>query len=286
MDKVFFGIASYGTQPSSFWVKYSTMLALLNKYDIDFIGQSNGKSMRGDGNRNLTVNSFLKTKADWLMWVDTDNTIPLGGIRRLLDTQKTLVTGLYYQKFEPFPPVAFLRKKDGTYDHIKDWTRGEIVPIDMAGMGACLCHRSVFEDIQKQCTVLQRASGGIFAIHKSRIYGKLKEDPKFKHPAVTDGVYKEPVYIPNHDRESFPFFVFEYGRSEDISFYELAAQCGHEAWCDTSVECDHINQEWIINGESYRKQVKANKVIIPLVKDYVDVEMEEFSNSEDEHGKN
>ena len=172
MDKVFFGVISYGPQPGSFWLKYSNMLALLSQYKIAYQGQSNGKSMRADGNRNLVVQSFLKSKADWLMWIDSDNVIPLGGIRRLIDNQKTLVTGLYYTKALPIYPVAFERMPSGMYRSIENWTRGEIVPVDMAGMGACLCHRSVFTDIASQCQVLQKSNGGIFAMHKSRIYGK------------------------------------------------------------------------------------------------------------------
>ncbi len=260
MDKVFFGIISYGPQPGSFWLSYSNMLALLDKYNIAYYGQSNGKSMRADGNRNQVVQSFLKSKADWLMWIDSDNVVPLGGIRRLLDTQKTLITGLYYNKFEPFRPVAYWRTESGTYKPIIDWTRGEIVPVDMAGMGACLSHRSVFVDIEKQCTVVQKATGGVLAVHNNRIYGKpLPKKIKMQIPAVTDGILKEAVCIPNHEYGPFPYFDFGFSRSEDVLFYELASQCGHKAWCDTSVECDHINTEWTINGEKYRDQVKSPK---------------------------
>ena len=279
MDKVFFGVISYGPQPSAFWLQYSTMLALLEKYDIAFVGQSNGKSMRADGNRNQVVQSFLKSKADWLMWVDTDNLIPLGGIRRLLDNQKTFVTGLYYLKHEPYHPVAFWRLPSGAYHTIKDWTRGEIIPVDMAGMGASLTHRSVFEDIQKQCVVLQKGNGGTFAMHKDRIYGKIPEKPKLSLPSVTNGVYKESVFVPDMEYGPFPFFDFGFGRSEDVLFYELAAQCGHKAWCDTSVECDHINQEWAVNGETRRNLIRSHKEYIPLVKDVIEVEMEEYVNS-------
>ena len=277
MDKVFFGVISYGPQPGSFWLKYSNMLALLSQYNIAYQGQSNGKSMRADGNRNLVVQSFLKSKADWLMWVDSDNVIPLGGIRRLIDNQKTLVTGLYYTKALPIYPVAFERMPSGMYRSIENWTRGEIVPVDMAGMGACLCHRSVFVDIASQCQILQKSNGGIFAMHKSRIYGKpIPQKPKFKQMSVTDGVLKESVFIPDHDYGPFPYFDFGFGRSEDVLFYELAAESGHKAWCDTSIECDHINQEWSIGGKEYRDDVKRRTVPIQLVKDVVNVEMDEY----------
>lgn len=282
MDNVFFGLVSYGPQPGAFWLPYSNMLALLSNYHIQYMGQSNGKSMRTDANRNQVVQSFLKSKADWLMWVDTDNIIPLGGIRRLLDNQKTLVTGLYYIKMPPHNPVAFERVSSGLYRSIKGWVRGEIVPVDMAGMGACLSHRSVFEDIEKQCVVLQKATGGVFAMHKARIYGKpVPEKPKFQLSSVVDGVLKESVYIVDFDYGAYPYFDFGFGRSEDVLFYELAAQCGHLAWCDTSVECDHVNTEWIIGGKDQREHIKKTKRELPLVKDIISIEMEETDNEQD-----
>lgn len=280
MDKVFFGVVSYGPQTRAFWLGYSNMLALAGKYDIEYTGQASGVSMRTDGNRNQVVQSFLKSKADWLMWIDSDNIIPLGGVRRLLDTQKTLVTGLYYIKIEPYTPVAYWRTKQGTYKPINEWRRGEIVPVDVAGMGACLCHRSVFEDIKNQCILVQRYDGGITPVHKSRIYGEIPVKLKLKQPSITDGVMKIGVCKPNFQYGPYPFFDFGYGRTEDLIFYELASQCGHNAWCDTSVECDHISNEWIINGEAFRDNRKKNMEVIPLVKEYVNIEMEEYSKEE------
>lgn len=276
MDKVFFGVISYGPQLSEFWTKYADMLALLSKYDISYMGQSNGKSMRADGNRNIVVNTFLRSNADWLMWVDTDNTIPLGGIRRLLDNQKEFITALYYLKQEPHYPIAFIKnKKNGRYNEITNWRRGEIIPVDMAGMGACLTHRSVFEKIQEQCVVVQRYRSGVIPMLKSRVRGKLPEKASPIQPIVTNGLFKESVCAPDYDYGPFPYFSFEYGKSEDVNFYALAADCGIEAWCDTSVECDHVGT-WKINGEQYRETVKKNKNIIPLVKEYILVEEDEY----------
>lgn len=273
---MFFGVVSYGPQTRAFWLGYSNMMALLDKYNIAYMGQTCGSSMRADGNRNQVVQSFLRSKADWLMWIDCDNVIPLGGIRRLLDSQKTLVSGLYYLKKKPFSAVAFWRTKIGTYKPIKDWRRGEIVPVDAAGMGACLCHRSVFEDTQKKCLVVQRFDGGIVAIPKSRVYGEIPKELKLNQPSITKGIMKAGVMQPNFDYGPFPYFEFGYGRSEDMIFYELAAQCGHKAWCDTSVECDHVSDEWVINGETYRDDRKKTLEVVPMFRDVVSIEMEEY----------
>lgn len=236
--------------------------------------------MRADGNRNAVVQAFLESKADWLMWIDTDNTLPLGGIRRLLNTDKQLVTALYYSKVPPFNPIAYTRNETGTYNPIKGWRRGEIIPVDAAGMGACLSHRSVYEDIQEQCTVVQKTDGGLMTIPKNRIDKKgIPDKQKMRQPFIADGILKESVCKPTFDFGPFPYFCFGYGRSEDLQFYELAKQCGHEAWCDTSVECDHINNEWIINGKTYREYVKKISTPVPIVKEYVNIDTEGYAGS-------
>lgn len=273
---MFFGVVSYGPQTRAFWLGYANMLALLDKYGISYYGQSNGMSMRADGNRNQVVQSFLNSKADWLMWVDSDNVVPLGGIRRLLDTQKSFVTGLYYIKMEPHSPVAYWKTDTGTYKPIIDWRVGEIVPVDMAGMGACLTHRSVFEDIQKNYTVVQRYDAGLATVKNSRIYGKIPDKLKLSEPSITDGVLKVGVRQPTFDYGPFPFFSFGFGRTEDVIFYEMAAESGHKAWCDTGVECDHISNEWVISGEKARRAIKEYRTPVSLVKDYVSIEMVDY----------
>lgn len=252
MEKVIFGIAAYGTQPAGWWSKLLTTATTLEKYDIQYLGTLIGASMSADNNRNQIVQSFLKTDAEWLYWIDTDNPPPLGAIRRLLDTGKKLVTGLYFLKDAPYTPVMYLKNDQNLYNPCMNWNRGEILPIDSAGMGALLSHRSVFEDIQAQCTVVQRWDGGQFAIHKNDIVGSLPERVNAgKRPKIINGRYSETVCKPQLTVKPFPWFALEYGRTEDHYFFELAARCGHELWVDTSIEVPHMGGREV-TGEHYR----------------------------------
>ena len=253
-ETLMIGVAAYGPQPAHFWKSLAMTTGSLHQYDIELRGMIVAGSMATDQNRNAVVTNFLKGSAEWLLWIDCDNVIPLGGVRRLLDTGKTFVTGLYYLKQQGSKPVAYRSIGNGYYKPIENWTRGEIVPIDMAGMGATLTHRSVFEDIQKQCEVVKRKDGSLFVLHKSEIKGELPLEFSPREARAVNGMYQVPVKKAQPDDiRDWPFFRLEYGRTEDLAFYELAAKSGHPAFVDTSVECEHWGM-MDYGGANYRRE--------------------------------
>jgi hypothetical protein len=212
-----------------------------------------------DINRNKIVKDFLEKDSDWLFWMDADNSMLIGSIPRLLATAtdgKTAVSGLYFggSMDRPFP-IAYARKDTGAYVPFSDimprWERGEIFQIDAVGMGCCLTHRSVYEDIQANMVVLQRDFGGITAVQKSKVYSYA--DGK-RHPyagEVRKGVYYDPVSEVTMTDPRFPFFACQYNRTEDFWFWELAAMAGHKLWLDTSVEAGHI-KPYRYGGKDFR----------------------------------
>lgn len=274
------GIAAYGGQQPNWWVPAMGLVGSLAHYGINFHRIITANSMATDGNRNLIVRDFLQGTSDWLLWIDTDNIIPMGGVRRLLDTGKTFVSGLYYLKGDEPIPCAYYRNWNGTYRPIESWNPGEILPIDMAGMGCCLTHRNVFEEIEKQYTVLQNWNGAITAMHKEDIKGNLLERPSEarmkKAPVVMDGTLKMQMFEPDFEYRAFPHFALEYGRTEDVKFYEMAARAGHPAWLDTSVEAVHLG--WMERkGDDFRKWYRKRREGIPRVTEYLDVDMQEVT---------
>lgn len=252
-DKLAIGIAAYGTQQQHWWSSLATMTATLHTYDIALTNIYIAGSMNTDRNRNTIADAFMQGKADWLLWIDTDNTIPLGGVRRLLDTQKEIVGGLYYQKAKPYLPVAYTRNPNGRYSNIKDWNRGELLPVDAIGMGATLTHRCVYEAIKDNYRVFQRWTGGITTIHKDEFSGILRtEFPSDPKPRVKGSQYREWLIIPTTEEQYFPYFMLEFGRTEDMWFYETAIRVGYKPYVDTSVECQHITEK-VVCGDTYRE---------------------------------
>lgn len=254
--RISIGLAAYGTQPPEWWAPFANMCGTLKHYDIDLAGIHLAKTMLTDSNRNQVVELFMKTDSEWLLWVDTDNIFPPGGVRRLLDTQLPFVSGVYYLKSEPYTPVAYWRQANNRYEPIHDWNPGEIIPVAMAGMGAVLTHRSVYETIEKQFEVLQTWDGALITVHKDDIRGSIpkKIDLEDK-PRVMEGVYRYQVHKPDFEIGAWPHFRLESGRTEDVIFYENALRAGIQPYVDTGVEVGHIGQT-TVEGGKYRDELR------------------------------
>jgi hypothetical protein len=210
--------------------------------------------MTADHSRNIIASAFLESKAEWLFWIDSDTVVPIGSISRLLAVGKTMVSGLYYGKHDPHPPIAYVAY-NGTFtpvDKTRKWEKGEIIPIDAAGMGCMLTHRSVFEDIQANHEIFMRPGGALAVLHKDIIIGDVVPDThKDTDGKVFQGQLRERLSRPNLSNLRWPFFLIQHGRTEDMHFFDLARNVGHKPWLDTSVECQHLRWKGF-DGNDYR----------------------------------
>ena len=106
MERVSLGIPAYGSQLPSWWAPLLAQIGGLYQYDIEIVRVHAATGMMTDVSRNTIVDQFLKTNVEWLRWLDADNVDKVGSLRRLLDTRKTLVTGLYTKRDETLEPHA------------------------------------------------------------------------------------------------------------------------------------------------------------------------------------
>jgi hypothetical protein len=250
-SRIFVGVPCYGPQENEWWSQLAINMAIWgSKYNLT-LGVS--PSMAADHSRNILVENFLNSSAEWLFWIDADTVVPQGAIDRLMALGKTLASGLYYGKNEPHNPIAYVKHKKAyvSIERVQNWEVGEILPVDATGMGCLLTHRSVYEDIKNNFTVLQRDNGGLIPIYKNDMEGKLEE----VHPQdgkVYKGQLRTRLIEPTIENWRFPFFGLEFGRTEDIWFFELASRVGHKVWLDTSVECGHLRPVQF-TGSDYRE---------------------------------
>lgn len=257
-NKVAIGIAAYGPQPPSFWLPYSESISRLHEDGIEFDGTYWKGTSAVDVNRNEIVHEWYnEQRSEWLWWIDADNPPPIGSLKRLLQLNKPLVSGVYYStQRKGVSPIAYLRDhKTGIYYSLTKWTPGELRQVDAVGMGCFLTHRDVYTDIVKEYTVCQRSSGGLVVVHNDDIRGKIPVVPG-KHPysgKVRNGIYYDQVVQCTLRDAAFPFFMAQFTRTEDMPFCELAKGIGYEVWLDTSVEVPHCKEQ-IITGEDFRDQ--------------------------------
>lgn len=257
--KLAIGIPHYGRQDAKWWVPLTATAVMLAKENIEFVGIIAQGVSTVDTNRNLIADRFLNgTNAEWLWWIDTDNPPQPGMATRLLGVGKTLVSGLYYSNWDDTKPIAYVRAETGAYNRMDDisvWERGEILPRDAAGAGCLMTHRSVYDDIRSNYTMVQMPGGTVTVVHHDDIHGEIPEKFK-KHPyagQIRKGMYYLPVMVPTLEKLIFPYFCCMYGRSEDMWFFELAKRVGHQLYVDTGVEVDHLKLK-ALTGHEHRWQ--------------------------------
>lgn len=250
-SKITIGVPCYGDQNPEWWAQLAINTAIwAQKYELTLVVAS---TMATDHNRNDITDRFLKSQSEWLFWIDADTVVPSGAIDRLMGLGKTLASGMYYGKNPPHNPIAYVKHNKAyvPIENTRKWEVGEIIPVDASGMGCMLTHRSVYEDIQKEFTVLQRDGGGLMPVHKNDIIGSM--DEKHEHDGkVYKGQLRTRMVTPTIENMKWPFFGLEFGRTEDIWFFELASKVGHKVWLDTSVECGHLRPK-AFTGSDYRE---------------------------------
>ena len=220
-----------------------------------------------DANREVITGTFLTgaesgAKADYIFWIDDDTVPPDGTISQLLRLEKPFCAGLYFNTNPPYNPIAYNKvEESGGYRHLWDYDPGSIIQVDCVGMGCTLIHRSVYEKIIEEFTVFQRPTGSLFPMHKSLIWPEL--DPVLNGVPKTyvkgDVLHMKLVQPEPENTRLFPFYVSEYGRTEDMHFCELAAQVGFKPWIDTTIVCEHWKHK-CGTYEQYQQEVVKREI--------------------------
>jgi hypothetical protein len=111
--------------------------------------------------RDDIVKQCQADKQDAIMWWDSDVLTPLDAITTLMNREKDIVSGIYFQKCPPYLPV--LRKKNndpnalGAYELItKIPTDGSLFRVDAAGLGCCLVDMKVYDKLTEPYHLFQR----------------------------------------------------------------------------------------------------------------------------------
>jgi hypothetical protein len=108
--------------------------------------------------RNIIVKNFLDdSKADWLLMVDSDQSLPVKAFDLLIETankdDRPVLAGLVFAAFyeneilRPVPAI-YSMSAEGSMIPIDDYPKDQLFQIDGAGTGCILVHRDVLEAIR------------------------------------------------------------------------------------------------------------------------------------------
>lgn len=181
--------------------------------------------------RNLLADAFLKSDAEWSVWVDDDVVLPFGdegyfyhrlgasqsrepkgtysklAVERLLSHKKKIVGGVYFQRQPGGTSITApgLRPKNNAENIIREeinsGPRDKLIAVDWIATGCALVHRDVYLDI----------------------------------------IAKNPDRKPESEGQPFDFFGHDVSkRGEDVEFCKLAREAGHQPHLDMGLWCKHI----------------------------------------------
>ena len=105
--------------------------------------------------RNTLAKQAIATKADYIMWLDSDMTFAPDTMTRLqqhMEEGKDIVTGLYFRRRPPFTPVLFktlerINEDSAKHENYDDYPDNSLFEIGGCGFGCVMTRTSVLEDV-------------------------------------------------------------------------------------------------------------------------------------------
>ena len=189
------------------WIWIKRLLMMFGKHPANYLPIS--KQAPHASARNQIVIDFLRSGAEYILWIDSDTIFEPDDIQKLMDLDVDIVTGIQFSTSEHHLPL--IRKIDPK--------RGVAVPymsvpknlkpfeIDGCGMGFCLCRRRVFEALKEEWFEFK---GGFSEDINFCINAKRKGFKIWAHPQVLLGHisqkiidYRDHVAIPEAMRFAY-----------------------------------------------------------------------------------
>jgi len=139
-------VSASHTIPAAFLKHFMNFyLSNQEKYDLYFLCEVNYLI---DYARNTMVKKLLgcDRQPDYFFFVDADMVFAHNTLDRLIEEDKDVITGLYFQRLRPHYPLAW--KSDGNkYCWHTDFKENVVEEIDACGAGALLVKSDVFKKI-------------------------------------------------------------------------------------------------------------------------------------------
>lgn len=211
------------------------------------------EKIAGTGNvahvRNLITGQFLKTDAEWLLFVDADMGFPEWALHRMLGAadkkERPIIGGLCFalmtaavdevtnaEIYECFPTIGVWNyNEDGSvigYRYLEDYPDDTVCKVDTSGAAFLLIHRSALETIGKDWWSHIQAPANVPGLNSRTLFG------------------------------------------EDISFFMRCAQNDIPVWLDTAVKTSHHKGGIYLTHELYVQQEARKKALKALEAELVD----------------
>jgi hypothetical protein len=184
--------------------------------------------------RNVIVDKFVKSKGEWLLFIDHDVILPPDAFVKInqymIDRTAPVIAGLYFAKASPPEPLLYRGRGNGYFG---DFSLNQKVWVDGIPMGCTLIHRSLLEpmwndapEYRAQNTVNVRrvfdSPAGVIYDPQTGIHGYSGTEDLAWCNRVIAGKYLAKTAWPEFAKKRYPFLM------------------------DTSIFCRHITNDGVV----------------------------------------
>jgi len=156
--------------------------------------------------RNTIVRAALRIDADWILWMDDDQTVPEDACERLLARKKDIVCGLSFIRSQPYHAML-IDNSDGVR-WVDDYPEG-LIEADACPFGCALTHTKVFKKMMQPWFWDQpgRYSEDVYFARKAKAAGfKVWADTTVKtghlgEPVLIDETFAKAYWATQKSRE-------------------------------------------------------------------------------------
>lgn len=134
-------------------------------------------------NRNKLVDRFLKSKYEWLLFIDSD-TLPPFDVLEMTKNGKDICSGVYFQwKENKLIPLVYKKSETDFHEEYKvfnDVSDEELVEVDGFGAGCLLIHKKVFDKVEKPYFLFEYDENGLVALGEDFYFAEKAKKAGFK----------------------------------------------------------------------------------------------------------
>lgn len=145
----------------------------------------------------------LQSGADYVLWIDSDMTFPADALERLLEHDKDMVTGLYFQRRGKHDPVIYSDLNGDSRSAYSDYPQDSLFKVAACGFGLVLMKSEVIAKVaQGNDGMTFQPFPGIgedlsFCYRWNAVGGEIFCDSTLKLGHLGDYEYTEVDYVSN-----------------------------------------------------------------------------------------
>lgn len=142
--KILVAVPTYGLLPAKFAMSLADLLKhKINKQETIY-GTSILRSAIISKGRNLQFFDAKDNDFDYIFYIDSDIVFPQDGLEKLINLNKDVATGLYYQRAYPHRPVVYNLNADKMITNLVEW-EDKPFRVDACGAGFLLIKNTIFD---------------------------------------------------------------------------------------------------------------------------------------------